>query len=115
MHACMHACVLQATSSPQHPTPPACLTRAQAAAGAAAVPAKSLSDLPAYPADFVRRRLITFVGIVLGYSCFYLTRNSLTYTAPVMVGSTSLLEGAAAGTGRAACVPGQGGVAAGMS
>lgn len=46
---------------------------------------KSLSELPAYPADFVRRRLITFVGIVLGYSCFYLTRNSLTYTAPVMV------------------------------
>ena len=46
---------------------------------------KSLSELPAYPGDFVRRRLITFVGIVLGYSCFYLTRNSLTYTAPVMV------------------------------
>lgn len=46
---------------------------------------KGLSELPAYPGDFVRRRLITFVGIVLGYSCFYLTRNSLTYTAPVMV------------------------------
>jgi sugar phosphate permease len=52
-----------------------------------AVPAQpaSLSDLPAYPKDFVRRRLLTFVGIVLGYSCFYLTRNSLTYTAPAMV------------------------------
>lgn len=55
----------------------------QAASTPAAV--KSLSELPAYPADFVRRRLLTFAGIVLGYSCFYLTRNSLTYTAPVMV------------------------------
>lgn len=54
---------------------------AEAAAGAAA----SLSELPAYPADFLRRRWLTFIGIVLGYSCFYLTRNSLTYTAPVMV------------------------------
>lgn len=58
---------------------------AAAAAGGAAAGVKSLSELPAYPGDFVRRRLITFVGIVLGYSCFYLTRNSLTYTAPVMV------------------------------
>jgi len=35
-------------------------------------------------------RLITFVGIVLGYSCFYLTRNSLTYTAPAMVADAAL-------------------------
>ena len=63
---------------PQEPVP-------AAAAGGAAPPVKSLSELPAYPPDFVRRRLITFVGIVLGYSCFYLTRNSLTYTAPAMV------------------------------
>ena len=61
--------------------PAAALPGVQAAAAAPA----SLSDLPAYPPDFVRRRLITFVGIVLGYSCFYLTRNSLTYTAPAMV------------------------------
>lgn len=61
-------------------------TAAAEAAGGAAAGVKSLSELPAYPGDFVRRRLITFVGIVLGYSCFYLTRNSLTYTAPVMVG-----------------------------
>ncbi|PSC74706.1 major facilitator superfamily isoform A [Micractinium conductrix] len=65
---------------------------AAAAEAAAAAPA-SLSDLPAYPPDFVRRRLITFVGIVLGYSCFYLTRNSLTYTAPAMVADPSLAIG----------------------
>ncbi|PRW61349.1 hexose phosphate transport isoform A [Chlorella sorokiniana] len=63
---------------------------AAAAAGGAAAGVKSLSELPTYPGDFVRRRLITFVGIVLGYSCFYLTRNSLTYTAPVMVADPSL-------------------------
>ncbi len=64
--------------------------------GAAASPAPaSLSELPAYPADFLRRRWLSFIGIVLGYSCFYLTRNSLTYTAPAMVGT--------AGT----CVPGR--------
>lgn len=36
------------------------------------------------------RRLLGFVGIVLGYSCYYLTRNSLTYTAPVMVADAAL-------------------------
>ncbi|EFN51043.1 hypothetical protein CHLNCDRAFT_141550 [Chlorella variabilis] len=60
------------------------------AAAATPPPPASLSELPAYPPEFVRRRLITFVGIVLGYSCFYLTRNSLTYTAPVMVADPSL-------------------------
>lgn len=38
-----------------------------------------------YSRAFLVRRWITFVGIVLGYACYYLTRNSLTYTAPVMV------------------------------
>jgi len=38
----------------------------------------------------VLRRLLGFVGIVLGYSCYYLTRNSLTYTAPVMVADAAL-------------------------
>jgi sugar phosphate permease len=46
--------------------------------------------MDAYPAPFVRRRLLTFAGIVLGYSCFYLTRNSLTYTAPAMVADAAL-------------------------
>jgi hypothetical protein len=55
------------------------------APAAAASEVSSLSELPEYPADFLRRRWITFMGIVLGYSCFYLTRNSLTYTAPAMV------------------------------
>ena len=43
-----------------------------------------------YPPKFVVARLITFAGIVLGYACFYLTRNSLTYTAPAMVADASL-------------------------
>jgi len=56
-----------------------------AASASTAANVSSLSELPEYPADFLRRRWITFLGIVLGYSCFYLTRNSLTYTAPAMV------------------------------
>jgi len=43
-----------------------------------------------YSKAFIMTRLITFVGIVLGYSCFYLTRNSLTYTAPAMVADAAL-------------------------
>ncbi|KAL0031772.1 hypothetical protein WJX79_006580 [Trebouxia sp. C0005] len=53
-------------------------------------PQQSLQDLPAYPEDFVRRRLIVFIGIVIGYACYYLTRNSLTYTAPVMTADPAL-------------------------
>jgi MFS transporter, OPA family, sugar phosphate sensor protein UhpC len=51
-----------------------------------AAPASVLS----YPPEFTRARLITFIGIVFGYSCFYLTRNSLTYTAPALVADASL-------------------------
>lgn len=51
---------------------------------------QSLQDLPSYPEDFVRRRLIVFIGIVIGYACYYLTRNSLTYTAPVMTADPAL-------------------------
>lgn len=36
------------------------------------------------------RRLLVFIGIVIGYSSYYLTRNSLTYTAPVMVADPTL-------------------------
>lgn len=71
-----------------------CTINASSAAAASPAPDSgkpaSLSELPAYPKDFVTRRLITFVSIVLGYSCFYLTRNSLTYTAPVMVADKTL-------------------------
>ena len=48
------------------------------------------SESHQYSPEFVRTRLITFAGIVLGYACFYLTRNSLTYTAPVMVADKAL-------------------------
>lgn len=81
---------------------------------------KSLQDYDSYPKQFVVRRLVVFVGIVIGYAqllamccrvncardatctvlsgmlglcryaCYYLTRNSLTYTAPVMVSDPSL-------------------------
>ena len=50
----------------------------------------TMQDLPAYPRDFTTRRALTFAGLVLGYACYYLTRNSLTYTAPVMVADASL-------------------------
>jgi OPA family sugar phosphate sensor protein UhpC-like MFS transporter len=43
-----------------------------------------------YSGEFIRTRLMSFAGIVLGYSCFYLTRNSLTYTAPAMVADATL-------------------------
>jgi sugar phosphate permease len=48
-------------------------------------------DAPlSYPKEFTARRLVVFLGIVIGYSCYYLTRNSLTYTAPVMVADPKL-------------------------
>eukprot|EP00245_Coleochaete_scutata_P005699 TRINITY_DN19450_c0_g1_i1.p1 TRINITY_DN19450_c0_g1~~TRINITY_DN19450_c0_g1_i1.p1 ORF type:complete len:546 (-),score=94.08 TRINITY_DN19450_c0_g1_i1:402-2039(-) len=55
-----------------------------AKASAAGAPA----DEPASPAlskEFKRVRLITFACMFVGYSSFYLTRNSLAYTAPAMV------------------------------
>jgi len=58
-----------------------------AAGGAAA--AADAPD-PVYSKDFVLRRLLVFASIVLGYSTYYLTRNSLTYTAPVMVADPKL-------------------------
>ncbi len=53
-------------------------------------PLRDSAGNPAYPNDFIFRRLVVFVGIVIGYSCYYLTRNSLTYTAPVMVADAAL-------------------------
>jgi sugar phosphate permease len=38
----------------------------------------------------VRHRIGVFLSILLGYACYYLTRNSLTFTAPVMVATPSL-------------------------
>lgn len=42
------------------------------------------------PSQFVRHRLGVFLSILLGYACYYLTRNSLTFTAPVMVATPEL-------------------------
>eukprot|EP00884_Botryococcus_braunii_P006797 jgi/Botrbrau1/16118/Bobra.7_2s0080.2 len=50
----------------------------------------SLQDYESYPNEFVVRRIVVFVGIVIGYASYYLTRNSLTYTAPVMVADPKL-------------------------
>lgn len=44
----------------------------------------------AYSNKFWWRRLFVFIGILLGYSSYYLTRNSLTFTAPVMVADPKL-------------------------
>eukprot|EP00798_Chlamydomonas_sp_ICE-L_P021673 gene21673-28690_t len=56
------------------------------------VPAVTPTDdtAPVYTAAFLRRRLMVFLGIVIGYSSYYLTRNSLTYTAPAMVADAAL-------------------------
>lgn len=43
-----------------------------------------------YDSLFLRTRLSVFFSILFGYSCYYLTRNSLTFTAPAMVASPSL-------------------------
>ena len=43
-----------------------------------------------YSAKFKAVRLLTFAGILFGYAAYYLTRNSLTYTAPVMVATPGL-------------------------
>ena len=40
--------------------------------------------------QFLRVRLGVFLSILIGYSCYYLTRNSLTFTAPAMVATASL-------------------------
>jgi len=43
-----------------------------------------------YSREFLRVRAGVFISILLGYSCYYLTRNSLTFTAPAMVATPSL-------------------------
>jgi len=48
-------------------------------------PAGIKDEPQGYTAAFVRNRLLVFAGLVLGYSCYYITRNSFIYTAPVMV------------------------------
>ncbi|WIA10980.1 hypothetical protein OEZ85_011139 [Tetradesmus obliquus] len=48
-------------------------------------PALSSQDALVHPPGFVLRRFIVFGGILLGYTCLYLNRGTLTFTAPVMV------------------------------
>lgn len=67
-----------------HPTPVA------ASGSAAAGDSVDEPEQAVYSAAFIRRRLFLFSGLVLGYSFYYLTRNSLTYTAPVMVADPAL-------------------------
>ncbi len=78
-----------ASPSSAHNAPVAAAASNNAAA-AAATAAAAAAAAPAYPPAFTARRLLTFAGIVLGYSSFYLTRNSLTYTAPAMVADSAL-------------------------
>lgn len=48
-------------------------------------PADYKSEPKGYTKEFIRKRLLIFAGLVAGYACFYITRNSFIYTAPVMV------------------------------
>lgn len=43
-----------------------------------------------YPMKFRLRRWLLFSGLVLGYSFYYLCRNSLNYVLPVMVNDQAL-------------------------
>ncbi|GBF99809.1 hypothetical protein Rsub_12562 [Raphidocelis subcapitata] len=63
-----------------------------ASAGDGAKPAAAVAadDSLVYPPEFVSRRLLVFVGIVVGYTTFYLTRGSLTYSAPLLLADKSL-------------------------
>ncbi len=60
------------------------------AEAAAPPPPGAPQPADAQPPGFTLRRLVVFSGLVLGYSAYYLTRNSLTYTAPVMVADPAL-------------------------
>eukprot|EP01025_Chloroclados_australasicus_P053278 TRINITY_DN6259_c0_g1_i1.p1 TRINITY_DN6259_c0_g1~~TRINITY_DN6259_c0_g1_i1.p1 ORF type:complete len:583 (-),score=60.98 TRINITY_DN6259_c0_g1_i1:344-1972(-) len=42
------------------------------------------------PAGFYTDRWITFLSLWVGYACYYLTRNSLSYVSPVMLADASL-------------------------
>mmetsp|Transcript_13336 Transcript_13336/g.58057 ORF Transcript_13336/g.58057 Transcript_13336/m.58057 type:complete len:225 (-) Transcript_13336:1400-2074(-) len=43
-----------------------------------------------YSRSFLLVRVAVFFSILIGYACYYLTRNSLTFTAPAMVASPAL-------------------------
>ena len=84
------------TTAPDAPETHRPATALRAASSALTQPSSSddndgceiVSDLPPDRLRrFQLRRLLVFLGILLGYSCYYLTRNSMTYTAPVLIAS----------------------------
>ena len=72
--------------------PPAPRARASVVPSAAAsTPTRATFDASgAYTKPFTLVRLTVFLSILVGYACYYLTRNSLTFTAPAMVATPSL-------------------------
>eukprot|EP00879_Flechtneria_rotunda_P009282 GHRR01009717.1.p1 GENE.GHRR01009717.1~~GHRR01009717.1.p1 ORF type:complete len:467 (+),score=173.45 GHRR01009717.1:218-1618(+) len=92
-----HQCLPQHRWTPSHVQPeqlhetqPVLQHRPDVSCAAGGAAAASDAPQPAYTTDFIRRRLLVFFAIVVGYSSYYLTRNSLTYTAPVMVADPTL-------------------------
>ena len=64
---------------------------ASAASSAAGSPApEGDNSTAALVRSFTNRRLFVFFSIVVGYSCYYLTRNSLGVVSPLMVASPDL-------------------------
>ena len=61
-----------------------------AASGRPRAVAKEDAPEGGYTKAFLGARFLTFLGILFGYASYYLTRNSLTYTAPVMVATPAL-------------------------
>uniref|UniRef100_A0A7S0YG03 Major facilitator superfamily (MFS) profile domain-containing protein n=1 Tax=Polytomella parva TaxID=51329 RepID=A0A7S0YG03_9CHLO len=75
---------------PSSPSSPSSLPSSPPSSPPSSTPLSTPTPTPGYSREFILRRLVVFLSIVLGYSSYYLTRNSLTYTAPVMVADTSL-------------------------
>ena len=57
---------------------------------AAEAPAAEATKPKEWDEGFRKRRLLIFAFTVVAYACFYLTRNSLYYTAPAMVAAPEL-------------------------
>ena len=66
------------------------LVIASAADAAAEAPAAEATKPKEWDEGFRKRRLLIFAFTVVAYACFYLTRNSLYYTAPAMVAAPEL-------------------------
>uniref|UniRef100_A0A6U2BE34 Major facilitator superfamily (MFS) profile domain-containing protein n=2 Tax=Micromonas pusilla TaxID=38833 RepID=A0A6U2BE34_MICPS len=67
------------------------MQRRQVLADAASLPMQTFeTESGGYTKSFLLVRMTVFLSILLGYACYYLTRNSLTFTAPAMVASPAL-------------------------